>query len=123
MKHFRVIGLAVLAASLCMATHAFADAEYLAPQTVHAPNDPAAAAAKKSARKTNRLLARDVRKALIRADDVDLSRMTVLARGGKVTLSGSVPEEDQIQLAEQHAKEVAGVTTVASRLAIAMPGH
>ena len=123
MRHFQIIGLIVLTSSLCMTTFAFADAEYSAPQTAYASKDPAAAAAKKSAHHADRLLAKDVRKAITKSNDVDPSRMTVLARSGKVTLSGSVPEESQIQLAEQHAKGVAGVTTVANRLVISMPGH
>jgi osmotically-inducible protein OsmY len=118
-----MIGLAVLAAALCISTLAFADAEYPSSQDVHAPKDPAAAAERKSAHKDDRLLAKSVRKALTQSNDVDLARMTVLAKSGKITLSGSVPEEDQIQLAEQHAKAVAGVTTVANRLVIATPGH
>jgi hyperosmotically inducible protein len=123
MRHLRMIGHAVQAASLCMSTLAFGDAEYSSSQAVHAPRDAAAATERKSVHKADRLLAKNVRKALTQSNDVDLARMTVLAKSGKVTLSGSVPEEDEIQLAEQHAKEVAGVTTVANRLTIATPGH
>lgn len=123
MRYLSMIGFAVLTASLCTSTLAFADAEYPSSQAIHTPKDPIAAAERKSANKADRLLAKNVRKALTQSNDVDLARMTVLAKSGKVTLSGSVPEEDQIQLAEQHAKAVAGVTTVANRLVIATPGH
>ena len=123
MKHFWVIALVVLAASLGMANCVFADAQYSSPATAHPPKDPAAAAAKKSVRMANHQLAKNVRKALTQAGDVDVSHMTVSAWTGAVTLGGSVPEEDQIQLAEQHASEVTDVTKVTNRLAIATRGR
>jgi len=53
---------------------------------------------------------------------VDLTHLGVVARSGRVTLVGSVPENDQIALAAQRAQSVAGVTDVANRLSIDMPG-
>lgn len=79
--------------------------------------------AKHAARIANRHLARDVRKALTKDGDIDMSRVSVQARDGRITLIGSVPSEDQIKQAELHAKEVDHVIAVANRLSIDRPGH
>jgi hyperosmotically inducible protein len=73
-------------------------------------------------RAADRKLSRDVRKAIGKGGDVDMSRLEVIARSGKVTLAGSVPEEDQVDLATQRAKSVSGVVDVANRVGIDVPG-
>ncbi|MFP4892902.1 BON domain-containing protein [Paraburkholderia sp. EG304] len=91
-----------------------------------APKDPANAqrkAEKKAERAVDRHLATNVRKAIVKAGGVDASHMTVVAKSGAITLEGSVPEAAQIDLAQQHAQQVAGVTGVTNRLSIATAGH
>jgi hyperosmotically inducible protein len=47
-----------------------------------------------------------------------VSSISVRARGGAVTLTGSVPEQGQIDAAGDVAKGVAGVTSVSNKLTV-----
>jgi osmotically-inducible protein OsmY len=109
--------LKALGIALCVATasSAYAQASDAAP-----PADTAAAPAAnaKSTRQTDRKLGRDVRRALSRAPGFNVSNVFVRARGGAVTLTGSVPEGGQIQQAADVAKGVPGVTSVTNRLTL-----
>jgi hyperosmotically inducible periplasmic protein len=71
-----------------------------------------------SAKKANSQLGRKVRSALAKAQGIDVSNIAVRARGGAVTLTGSVPDQGQIDAAGQVAKGVAGVTSVANKLTV-----
>ncbi|MGF6553046.1 osmotically-inducible protein OsmY [Paraburkholderia youngii] len=53
---------------------------------------------------------------------VNLANVTVFARGGKVTLTGYVPENEQIELAKSSASSVEGVTSVTNNLVEGQPG-
>ncbi|MCC8405594.1 BON domain-containing protein [Paraburkholderia sp. MMS20-SJTN17] len=64
-----------------------------------------------------------MRKALVKAGGVNMSPVLVLANAGAVTLIGAVPDEAQIDIAQQHAQAVAGVSSVASRLTLATAGR
>ena len=55
---------------------------------------------------------------LFRSQGVDVSNIAVRARGGAVTLTGSVPDQGQIDAAGQAAKGVAGVTSVSNKLTV-----
>ena len=88
----------------------------------HSAQPSSHAVARKAMRSADRTLSRGVRKAIAKGGGVDLTHLGVVARSGKVTLVGSVPENDQIALAAQRAQSVAGVTDVANRLSIDMPG-
>jgi osmotically-inducible protein OsmY len=68
----------------------------------------------------NRQLARDVRLALRKAKNQGLrySNISVRANNGAVSLTGSVPDADQIELAKSVAKSVPGVESVNSRLIV-----
>jgi len=83
-----------------------------------APSKAAVKAQRKAARKANRALARSVRLALAKAKGVDVSHINVRARGGAITLVGSVPEQAQIDTAGQVAQGVSGVTSVKNGLTI-----
>ncbi|MFM0715432.1 BON domain-containing protein [Paraburkholderia strydomiana] len=74
----------------------------------------------KDAKAANRQLARDVRRALKEARHRGLRfrNITVRANDGVVSLSGSVPEASQVDLAIDTAKGVPGVQSVNSRLAV-----
>jgi osmotically-inducible protein OsmY len=71
----------------------------------------------------NRQLEKDVRRALSKTKGIDVSGITVLAKGGAVTLVGKVPDSGQAELATQAAKRVAGVTTVTNKLGIGEEGR
>ena len=67
--------------------------------------------------------ARDVRKALSKAPDFNVSNVFVKARGSVVTLSGSVSDGPQIQQAAEVAKGVPGATTVSNHLTLYTKGY
>jgi osmotically-inducible protein OsmY len=105
------------------ATMAAADeASYSPPRATHAAPS-SASVARKQARGEDRLLSRNVRKAIAKGGDVAMSRLTITARSGIVTLSGSVPDNEQVSRATERAQSVAGVTEVSSHLTLDMPGH
>jgi osmotically-inducible protein OsmY len=109
--------LKALGIALCVATasSAYAQASDAAPPAGTAA-PPAANA--KSTRQTDRKLGRDVRRALARTPGFNVSNVFVRARGGAVTLTGSVPEGNQIQQAGDVAKGVPGVTSVNNRVTL-----
>ena len=86
---------------------------------------PAAATSAPTAKQTkaaNRALQRKVRSALSKTKGVSVANITVRARGGDVTLAGSVPEQSQVEIATQAAQGVAGVTSVKNALTIRAEG-
>ncbi|CAH2908460.1 MAG: Predicted periplasmic or secreted lipoprotein [uncultured Paraburkholderia sp.] len=75
----------------------------------------------KTVKKADRKLGLDVRKALSKTQGFDVSNVYVRARGGAVTLTGTVPDAAQIPQAEDAAKNVAGVKSVSNKLTVATP--
>ena len=80
-----------------------------------------AAPSAKTTKKVNRKLGLDVRRALSKAQGIDVSNIFVRARGGAVVLTGTVPDGAQIPKAEEVAKGVAGVTSVSNKLTLGQP--
>jgi hyperosmotically inducible protein len=80
-----------------------------------------AAPSAKAMKKENRQLGRKVRGALAKAQGIDVSSISVRARGGAVTLTGSVPDQGQIDKAGDVAKGVDGVTSVSNKLTVVLP--
>lgn len=76
-----------------------------------------------STKQADRALGKAVRRALSKAQGFDVSGVFVKARGGAVTLSGSVKSGEQIQQAEQIAKTVQGVTSVSNKLTLFHGGN
>ncbi|MFL9910607.1 BON domain-containing protein [Paraburkholderia sp. RL17-337-BIB-A] len=76
-----------------------------------------------SAKKADHALGRKVRTALSKTKGLSVANITVRARGGAVTLAGTVPEQPQIDLATQTAQGVAGVTSVKNALSIRPVGQ
>jgi hyperosmotically inducible periplasmic protein len=90
-----------------------------------AATDSSAATSKaqsKSVKQTDRKLGYSVRRALSKAQGFDVSNVFVRARGGAVTLTGTVPEGGQIQQAEEVAKGVAGVKSVSNKITLGTQG-
>jgi len=106
--------LKALGVVLCVAVASSAYA-----QSSDATAAPAATANPTTAKKVNRKLGLDVRRALSHAQGIDVSKIYVRARNGAVVLSGSVPDGDQIPKAEEVAKGVPGVTSVSNKLTLA----
>jgi osmotically-inducible protein OsmY len=108
-----------LGIALCVATASSAYAQ--SSDTASPETMPSAAAQAKTVKKADRKLGLDVRKALAKAQGFDVSNVYVRARGGAVTLTGSVPDGAQIPQAEDVAKNVAGVKSVSNKLTVATP--
>ena len=81
------------------------------------------ASSKKQIRADNRALSHAVRKSLTKVKGLDSSRISVLARGGIITLAGSAPDQSQIESAGTAAGSVAGVSHVDNRLTVYEPGN
>ncbi|WP_085487405.1 BON domain-containing protein [Paraburkholderia susongensis] len=109
--------LKALGIALCVAT---ASSAYAQASDAMAPANNAAAPATnaKATRQADRKLGREVRRALARTPGFNVSNVFVRARGGAVTLTGSVPQGGQIQQAADVAKGVPGVTSVANRITL-----
>jgi hyperosmotically inducible protein len=72
---------------------------------------------------SDRALAKAVRRALGKAQGVDVSNVFVRARSGAVTLSGSVRDSGQIHQAERVARTVPGVSSVSNKLTLFHGGN
>lgn len=76
------------------------------------------AASVKAGKRANHQLGRKVRAALTKTHGLNVSNIAVRARGGAVTLSGTVPDQGQIDSAGEAAKGVAGVKSVSNKLTV-----
>jgi hyperosmotically inducible periplasmic protein len=76
----------------------------------------------KAIRKANRLLSKQVHRALVKIKGLDSSAIVVIAKGSVITLGGSVPDASQIPLAVSAAQGVQGVSQVHNNLTIKQPG-
>lgn len=77
---------------------------------------------KSAVRKANRTLSKKVLQALSKGG-VDTTGINVLAKGGAVTLAGSVTDPSQIEKAGSIAKGVSGVTSMRNALTIREGGQ
>lgn len=112
--------LKVLGIALCVATASSAYAQ--ASDAMASGSMAAPGASPKTVKKVDRKLGLDVRKALSKAQGFDVSNVFVRARGGAVTLTGTVPDSGQISQAEDVAKGVAGVKSVNNKLTLGTQG-
>lgn len=112
--------LKALGIALCVATASSAYAQSSDAMASGSMAAPAAGAT--TTKKADRALGLQVRKALAKAQGFDVSNVFVRARGGAVTLTGSVPDGAQIPQAEEIAKGVAGVKSVSNKLTIGTQG-
>jgi osmotically-inducible protein OsmY len=99
--------------AMVVACHAYAQAS---DSTSTGTTATAPAANSKTAKQENRALGKKVRSALAKAQGLDVSNINVRARGGAVTLTGTAPDNNQIQQAGEVAKGVAGVTSVSNKI-------
>jgi len=111
--------LKALSVVVCVAV---ASSAYAQSSDAMATTDAASAKAMaKTTKQVNRKLGLDVRRALSKAQGIDVSNIFVRARGGAVVLSGTVPDGAQIPKAEEVAKGVPGVTSVTNKIGLAAP--
>jgi osmotically-inducible protein OsmY len=79
------------------------------------------AATAKATRQANRALRRKVYAAIVKHKEIDAGNISVIAKGGAVTLDGTVADSSQIDEVTQIAKGVTGVMSVTSRLTVRKP--
>lgn len=103
MKAWNVANLLVVAGCVTLTSNVYAQAS----NTMPMGSGPAASSGK--ATPADKKLARDVRKALSKAPNFNVSNVFVKARGGVVTFSSSVSDGPQIQQAAEVAKGVCRV--------------
>ncbi|WP_028207207.1 BON domain-containing protein [Paraburkholderia nodosa] len=82
-----------------------------------------APATSQSSKQANHALEKKVRAALEHAKDIKVENIVIRARGGAVTLEGTVPDSSQVDKAAQVAQGVPGVTSVKNALTIKEPGQ
>jgi hyperosmotically inducible periplasmic protein len=117
MKACNVVSLIVVAGCVTLASNVYAQASNAMPMA----SSPAASPGK--ATPADKTLARDVRKALSKTPNFNVSDVFVKARGGVVTLSGNVPDGPQIQQAAEVAMGVPGVKSVSNHLTVYTKGY
>ncbi|CAG4889439.1 BON domain-containing protein [Paraburkholderia saeva] len=117
MKARNVVKLLVVLGCVTLTSNVYAQASNAMPMA----SSPTASSGK--ATPADKHLVRDVRKALSKAPGFDVSNVYVKARGGVVTLSGSVPDGPQIEQATEVAKGVPGVTSVSNHLTLYTKGY
>lgn len=114
--------LKALGIALCVATASSAYAQSSDAMAMASGSMAAPGANAKTTKKADRALGLQVRKALAKAQGFNVSNVFVRARGGVVTLTGTVPDGAQIPQAEEVAKGVAGVTSVNNKLTLGTQG-
>ena len=113
----KALGIALCVATASSAYAQSSDAMAMASGSMAAPGTDA-----KTTKKADRALGLQVRKAMAKAQGFDVSNVFVRARGGAVTLTGTVPDGAQISQAEEIAKGVAGVKSVNNKITLGTQG-
>ncbi len=75
----------------------------------------------KDTRAANRALRRTVYAAIVKYKEIDAGDISVVAKGGAVTLNGTVVDASQIDKVAGIAQGVPGVTSVTNRLTVKKP--
>ena len=75
----------------------------------------------KDIRKADRALRRKVYSAIVTHKEINAGNISVIAKGGAVTLDGTVVDAAQIDKVTEIAKGVPGVTSVTNRLTVKRP--
>ena len=115
----QVLGIVMSIASV---SSAYAQSQSNTP-TATMDSAASAKASQRSARKADRKLGSDVRRALSKTKEITATNIFVRARDGVVTLTGSVPDNMQIERATQVANGVAGVTSVINKLSLQVQNY
>ncbi|WP_321923001.1 BON domain-containing protein [Burkholderia sp. BCC1998] len=125
MKSIHVRALAIVALILAASGHAWSQPGQAASAPVGMPAASASTAesvaAPVSTRKANRALRRKVYAAIGKYKKISAGNISVVARGGAVTLSGTVTDTAQVNEVAQIAKGVPGVTSVTNKLTVQKP--
>ena len=117
MKAVRMLQALGVVVSLAFVSSVYAQSQASTP-TATMDSAASAKANQKSTRKADRKLSSDVRRALSKTKEITVTNIFVRARGGAITLTGSVPDNAQIDRATQVANGVPGVTSVTNKLSL-----
>ncbi|MBY4714910.1 MULTISPECIES: BON domain-containing protein [Burkholderiales] len=125
MKSIQVRALAIAALILAASGHAWSQPGQAASAPVGMPAASASTAESVAApagtRKANRALRRKVYAAIGKYKKISAGNVSVVVRGGAVTLSGTVTDAAQVNEVAQIAKGVQGVTSVTNKLTVQKP--
>jgi hyperosmotically inducible periplasmic protein len=120
MKVINVLRLAVSALIVAVSISAWPQTSESNATSAQSSSAPAAGGSAKATRHANRALSKRVRAALLKGG-VDASNINVIAKGGAVTLAGTVTDPSQSNKAAEIAKSVQGVTSVKNALGQNVP--
>jgi osmotically-inducible protein OsmY len=120
-QFFKIVGSICAVAGACHVYGQTSDAGAMAPAAMASEPQTSAASAR-FARIANRQLSKKVSQAISKAG-IPTSKISVIAKQGKVTLTGSVPNPDQIAQAGEVAKGVPGVVSVNDELTVGFKGQ
>ncbi|MEM5294716.1 BON domain-containing protein [Burkholderia sp. JPY481] len=121
MKSIQARALAIATLILAASGSAWSQSGQTASAASGAPAMSASAAAPVSPRQANRALRRQVYAAIGKHKEISAGNISVIAKGGAVTLSGTVTDASQINQVAEIAKGVPGVTSVTNKLTVQKP--
>lgn len=125
MKSIQVLELAVALYLVATSINAWSQPGQTASATGAAPAAsamaPSEAVAPANGRKADRALRRKVYAAIGTHKEISAGNISVTAKGGAVTLNGSVTDTSQIDKVAEIAKGVPGVTSVTNKLTVKKP--
>ncbi|MPW21887.1 BON domain-containing protein [Paraburkholderia sp. CNPSo 3157] len=125
MKSIQVLEMAVAVLLVAMSIGAWSQPGQTASAPATAPGASAmaasGAAAPATGRKADRALRRKIYAAIGTHKEIDAGNISVIAKGGAVTLNGTVEDASQIDKVAEIAKGVPGVTSVTNKLTVKKP--
>ncbi|MCP3715193.1 BON domain-containing protein [Paraburkholderia sp. CNPSo 3281] len=118
MKKTTVAGLAIAMLVAAASMSAWAQGEASMPAGAQAASATAAPTAVPTDRQANRAMRRKVYAAIGKDKSINAGNISVGARGGAITLNGTVSDTAQIARVEEIARGVPGVTSVTNKLTV-----
>lgn len=121
MKKTQLVALVIATLAAAASTSAWSQNAPSAPAGTQAASAEAPAAAAPTGRQADRALRRKVYAAIGKDKSINAGNISVRAKNGAVSLSGTVAETAQVGKVEEIAKSVAGVTSVTNKLTVEKP--
>ena len=122
-KYVRLIVSAACASALLMSVPSIAQTTTDTQGQAQTQKPTQATPSAKAQRAKDHNLRKAVRHALVKTQRLDQSHIVIVAKSGHVTLEGSAPDNDQIQLAAAAVSNVPGVVGVTNALRVEEPGR
>jgi hyperosmotically inducible periplasmic protein len=121
MSKTKVLGLAIATLVASASMNAWSQPQQSASASAGAQGATASGAAAPTGRQADRALRRKVYAAIGKEKTIDAGDISVRAKNGAVTLSGSVSDAAQIGKVEEIARGVPGVISVTNKLTVKKP--